>query len=100
MKNGLFKFKYGEEIISDYEDRGEYYFIKNSAGLIPSEEGGWLLMIWEPYSTIFEGFMLPKSEVWYVVNLSKQMDDYYTKWKKAIVEKYEAENNKEKETKE
>jgi len=84
MKTGLFKFKYGEEIVSDYEDRGEYYYIANSGGIFQNEDGGFQLSIWIPYSSIRKGFMIPKSEVWFVAPLHPEMEEYYSKWKAAF----------------
>lgn len=85
MKTGVFKFKYGEEIITEYEDRGDYFYIVNAGGLLPTEEGGYHLMVWMPYSTVKHGFLLPKSEVWFVGTLAPEMEEYYSKWKKAIL---------------
>lgn len=85
MKTGLFKFKYGEEIVTEYEDRGDYYYISNPGGLMPTEEGGWHLIVWIPYSKVREGFLLPKSEVWFVAPLAKEMEEYYAKWKNLIL---------------
>ena len=36
MNLGLFKFKYGEEIVAEYTEHDDYYFVKNTAGLIGS----------------------------------------------------------------
>lgn len=90
MKNGLFKFKYGEEVVSDYEDRGDFYYLKNPAGLSPSESGGWHLIMWLPYTNAKEGLIIPKSEVWFVTDLHPDMDDYYKKWKLMVVTSLEA----------
>jgi hypothetical protein len=84
MKTGLFKFKYGEEIVTDYEDRGDHYYIENAGGLFQNEDGGFHLAIWIPYSSIKKGFMLPKSEVWFVAALHPEMETYFAKWKKAF----------------
>jgi hypothetical protein len=81
IKQGLFKFKYGEEIIADYELIGDNYYIKNGAGLIPAEDMGWRLLTWMPYTNIKDGLLLPKSEVWFVADLHQEMSEYYEKWK-------------------
>jgi hypothetical protein len=84
MKTGLLKFKYGEEIITEYEDSGDFYFIQNTATLIPADEGHWHLVTWLPYTQIRSGFNLPKSEVWFATNLSTDMEMYYKNWQKAL----------------
>lgn len=86
MKTGLFKFKYGEEIIAQYEKIGSEYKIKNCAGLMPTDNFHWHLVTWMPYTKIKDGFMLPESEVWFITELSDDMMDYYNKWLAAILQ--------------
>jgi hypothetical protein len=84
MQLGLFKFKYGEEIIAEYTESGNSYFVQNTAGLVPAEDFHWHLMTWMPYTTIKNGFNIPKSEIWFVTELSEDMKEYYYNWKAAI----------------
>jgi hypothetical protein len=84
MKLGLFKFKYGEEIITQYEDRGNSFFIQNAAGLIPAENFHWHLVTWMPYTNVKNGQIIPKSEVFFVTDLSEDMTMYYNNWKTAL----------------
>ena len=50
MNLGLFKFKYGEEIVAEYTEHDDYYFVKNTAGLMATEDFHWQLMTWLPYN--------------------------------------------------
>jgi hypothetical protein len=95
MQTGLMKFKYGEEIVTDFQERDGFYFISDPAGLVPSEEGGWRLAVWMPYTNARQGLLLPKSEVWFITTLHPEMDEYYKKWKKMVKNTIE---NKTKET--
>lgn len=90
MNRGLFKFKYGEEVVSEYEDRGDHYYLTNPAGLSPAESGGWHLVLWLPYTNAKDGLRLPKSEVWFITDLHKDMDEYYSKWKIMVFSNLEA----------
>jgi hypothetical protein len=83
MKLGLFKFKYGEEMIAEYEIFENSYYIQNAAALMPTNEMSWHLLTWLPYTTAKKGMHLPKSEVWFVADLEKDMIEYYENWKKA-----------------
>lgn len=84
MKLGLFKFKYGEEVIAEYEEGPDSYFVKNTASLMPTENMHWHLVTWMPYTDVKNGIHLPKSEIWFVTKLSADMEDYYFKWKEAL----------------
>jgi hypothetical protein len=84
MKTGLFKFKYGEEIVTEYEDRGDHYYISNAGGIMQTEENGFHLFVWIPYSSVKKGFLLPKSEVWFIAPLHPEMEMYFAKWKNAL----------------
>jgi len=84
MKIALFKFKYGEEIITEYEDRGDQYFIQNTAGLVPAENFHWHLVTWMPYTNVKNGQLIPKSEVFFITELSQDMLTYYHNWRIAL----------------
>jgi len=84
MNLGLFKFKYGEEIIAEYMESGNSYIVKNTASLMPTDDFHWHLVTWMPYTNVKNGFSLPKSEVWFVTELSDDMKEYYYNWKKAL----------------
>lgn len=94
MKLGLFKFKYGEEMIAEYQEYQDRYFVQNTAALIPTNEMSWHLVTWMPYTKVKEGQYLSKSEIWFVTELADDMATYYQNWKKAskqILEKEESE---------
>jgi hypothetical protein len=84
MNLGLFKFKYGEEIVAEYLEYDDYYFVKNTAGLMATEDFHWQLMTWMPYTNVRNGHKLPKSEIWFVTELSDDMKTYYYNWKTAL----------------
>lgn len=84
MNIGLFKFKYGEEMIAEFLDKGEYYYIQNTAALMPTENMTWNLVTWMPYTDITKGFNLPKEQVWFVTPLCGDMVSYYANWKEAL----------------
>lgn len=83
MKLGLFKFKYGEEMIAEYEVLQDTYYIQNAAALMPTNEMSWHLVTWMPYTTVKKGMHLPKSEIWFVADLETDMIEYYHNWKNA-----------------
>lgn len=91
MKTGLIKFKYGEEIIAEYQDTEKGLFVENTAALMPTENFHWHLVTWMPYTNVKNGFLIPKSEIWFIANLSEDMDAYYQNWKKAVKIKLEEE---------
>jgi hypothetical protein len=84
MNLGLFKFKHGEEMICEYLDKGTHYYVQNTAGMIPNEDFSWNLVTWMPYTNATHGLDLPKDNVWFVVNLSKDMAEYYVNWKETL----------------
>lgn len=86
MKLGLIKFKYGEEILTQYEKITGGFNIKNSATLLPTENFHWHLVTWMPYTKIKDGFFLPDNEVWFVAEPSNDMVDYYNKWLAALLQ--------------
>jgi hypothetical protein len=92
MNIGLFKFKYGEEMIAEFLDKGEYYYIQNTASLMPTENMTWNLVTWMPYTDITRGFKLPKDQVWFITPLCGDMLSYYENWKQAL-NKLQSESN-------
>lgn len=84
MKLGLIKFKYGEEILTQYEKVDGGYKIKNAATLMPAENFHFHLVTWMPYTLIKDGFTLPEEQVWFVAEPSLDMIDYYNKWLLAL----------------
>lgn len=84
MNLGLVKFKYGEEIICEYEYREMHLYVKNTAALLPTENLGWNLVTWMPYTDVKNGFLLPKEQIWFITPLSKDMEEYYFNWKEAL----------------
>jgi len=68
----------GEEIICQFEGKGEKALLKNAAVLIPSPEGKLLLARWLPYADIEEsGIELETRHFVFVVDAQKQLEDHY-----------------------
>jgi len=84
MKLGLIKFKYGEEILTQYEKVPGGYKIENAAAMLPAENFHYHLITWMPYTTINKGFVLPEEQIWFVADVSHDMVDYYNKWLAAL----------------
>lgn len=89
MKTGLLKFKYGEEIICEYEKKETHTHIKNMTAMIAVENHNWQLVTWLPYAKIREGIDIPNSEILFLSDLSEDMEEYYIKWKEALEKKRE-----------
>ena len=84
MKDVLIKFRYGEEVICQLEDRSSEYHIKNCATLLPMENQSWHLVTWMPYSNARYGVSVKKEDILFVIGLEKDMQQYYDKWKTAL----------------
>ena len=67
----------GEEIICQFESRGDKNFLKNPAVLIPSPEGKLLLARWLPYADVEDGVELEVRHFVFVVPAQKQLEDHY-----------------------
>jgi len=98
MEIGLFKFTYGEEMIAEYEDRGEHFYVQNTGTLIPNENMSWNLVTWMPYTNIKNGFLIPKEMVWFVTPICEDMISYYENWKQSAKKLYEDEQKSNKKT--
>lgn len=81
----LFKFRYGEEMICEATKVEGGWRVQNTAALMPVENFQWHLVTWMPYTAIKDGFFLPESEVWFTAPLANDMEEYYSKWKKALL---------------
>jgi hypothetical protein len=68
----------GEEIICQFEEKGDIATLKNPAVLIPSPEGKLLLARWLPYADVEDGIDLQTRHFVFVVNAQKQLEDHYT----------------------
>lgn len=84
MNIGLIKFKYGEEIICEYEKIDKQFFIKNAAFMMPMENNQWHLMTWLPYTQVKDGITLNEENILFVTPLSSEMIEYYQKWQEAL----------------
>lgn len=84
MKLGLIKFKYGEEIICEYEKKNDSYFIQNAAFMLPVENAQWHLMTWLPYTNVKDGITINQADILFVSDLSEDMVEYYNKWQQAL----------------
>jgi len=85
MKLGLIKFKYGEEILCEYQfEDNNLIFVKNAAYMMPIENRQWHLMTWLPYTNVKNGIKFDKSEILFVTDLSDDMVEYYNKWLEAL----------------
>jgi hypothetical protein len=84
MKLGLIKFKYGEEIICEYEKSPSSVQIKNAAFMMPIENNQWHLMTWLPYTNVKDGVSVELNEVLFIADLSADMIQYYKNWREAL----------------
>lgn len=84
MKLGLIKFKYGEEIICEYEKQASTVNIKNIAYMMPLENSQWHLMTWLPYTKVKDGVSISESDILFITDLSEDMIEYYNKWREAL----------------
>jgi hypothetical protein len=84
MKLGLIKFKYGEEIIAEYELQGSSVLVKNAAYMMPIENNQWHLMTWLPYTNVRDGITIDKNDIFFIADLSADMVEYYNKWREAL----------------
>ena len=94
MNKGLIKFKYGEEIIAEYEKTANGLYVQNTAALLPTENFQFHLVTWMPYTNIRAGFVIPASEIWFITDLAEDMDTYYERWKVSVELKLKEQNSK------
>ena len=82
----LIRTQSNEEIIAEIvEETGEGYVLKNPCVLGPTEKGGLGFFPWMPFGDL-EGFVLPRSEVRYTVNLKTELrNEYANAFSKLVV---------------
>ena len=81
----LIRTQSNEEIIAEIvEETGEGYVLKNPCVLAPTEKGLGFFP-WMPFGDL-EGFVLPRSEVRYTVNLKTELcNEYANAFSKLVV---------------